>query len=98
MPLSKCRFWAWNGQAEREEEKRRRRRRRMIDCEAMKERIYYAMPAHRIQTNILAEQLNMQRNKVAFFLRLLRLDGRVEYLGRRYDPSVKTLRAFWRRK
>ena len=70
----------------------------MNDCEAMKERVYYAMPAHKIAINILAGQLDMQRCKVAFFLRLLRLDGRVEYLGRHYDRSVHTLRAFWKRK
>ena len=70
----------------------------MIDCAALKERVYWAMPAERISVDVLAYQVNMQRNRLAFILRLLRFDGRVEYLGRRYSRRVGGMRAFWRRK
>jgi hypothetical protein len=70
----------------------------MIDCEGLKEQVYWAMPLERITTERLARQLRMEKGRLAFILKLLRLDGRVEYLDRHYDPSVKTLRAFWKRK
>jgi hypothetical protein len=56
------------------------------------------MPSEHITTERLARQLRMERGKLAFILKLLKLDGKVEYLDRHYDPSVKTLRAFWKRK
>jgi len=70
----------------------------MMDCERLKERVYCAMPSEHITTERLARQLRMERGKLAFILKLLKLDGKVEYLDRHYDPSVKTLRAFWKRK
>lgn len=70
----------------------------MNDCEDLKEQVYRGMPAERITTERLCKQLKMERGKVTFLLRMLRVDGRTEYLGRRYDRSVHTLRGFWKRK
>lgn len=70
----------------------------MNDCEDLKELVYRGMPIERITTDRLSKQLKMERGKLTFLLRMLRYDGRTEYLGRHYDRSVHTLRGFWRRK
>ena len=70
----------------------------MIDHEGLKDQVYWAMPLERITTEKLGRQLGMEKGKLGFLLKMLRYDGRVEYLGRHYDPSVHTLRAFWKRK
>jgi hypothetical protein len=70
----------------------------MIGHEDLKERVYWAMPAEQITTEKLAKLLGMERGKLTFLLRMLRIDGRTEYLGRHWGSSVHTLRAFWKRK
>ena len=66
--------------------------------EGLKEQVYCAMPSERITTEKLGRQVGIEKGKLGFLLKMLRYDGRVEYLGRHYDPSVHTLRAFWKRK
>jgi len=70
----------------------------MIDHEGLKDQVYCAMPSERITTEKLGRQLGMEKGKLGFLLKMLRCDGRVEYLGRHYDRTVHTLRAFWKRK
>ena len=70
----------------------------MIDHEGLKDQVYWAMPTERITTEKLGRQLGIEKGKLGFLLKMLCCDGRVEYLGRHYDRTVHTLRAFWKRK
>jgi len=66
--------------------------------EKMKERVYHAMPDTPISVDVLAWQVKIQRNRLGYILRLLKFDGRVEYLGRHYNFTAKCMKTEWKRK
>ena len=64
----------------------------------MKQQIYNAMPAEPITTEALAHQLRTTPGKLTFYLKLLKYEQKVDYLGRVWNRRFRTNRGTWRRK
>jgi hypothetical protein len=61
--------------------------------------VYEAMPeATPIRTEALARKLHTTQWQLGFYLKLLKHEGKAEYLGAKWDRRYRQSRGTWRRK